>query len=91
MTTTAVTPPAPAKVKSDGGYLVLRKDDVPGDWAVVQTSGAKSAGAAIRDVVGKLGKDQQDGLFVAVPARSWRPVTVKTATETKILVTETKP
>lgn len=95
MTTTpaasSATTSTPPKTKSDGGYLVLRKDDVPGDWAVVQSSSAKSAGAAIRDVVGKLGKDQQDGLFVAVPARSWRPVTVSAKTETKLVVTETKP
>lgn len=93
-TTPAATPAAastPPKVKGDGGYLVLRKDDVPGDWAVVQTSSAKSAAAAVREVVGKLSKDQQDGIFVAIPARSWRPVTVSAKTETKLVVTEAKP
>jgi hypothetical protein len=70
-------------------YVVLRKDITPANqpaaalvpWAAVDTVAATSADAAIRQVVEKSG---ENGQFVAVPARSWKPrkVTVETKKRT---------
>jgi hypothetical protein len=68
---------------SDTTYIVLRKYQLPvepdtGDdlWDVLQTIEAASPSAAIRKVA------VVDGTLVAVPARSWKPVTVTTETKT---------
>lgn len=71
--TTATTPtPAPTD------YIVLSRDtsrDTSGYWTQEKTVQARSAEAAIR----QLGTE---GTYVAVPARSWKPVTVKAETQT---------
>jgi hypothetical protein len=68
---------------SDTTYIVLRRDEDGGGiavdrWQTDATVEASSAEAAIRKAMPK------DGLYVAVPARSWRPVTVRTETTTTI-------
>jgi hypothetical protein len=73
---------------ADTTYIVLlratRPDDVPGSakfvWCEHDTVEASSAESAIRKAIA----GTSGGLFVAVPARSWRPVTVRTETQTVI-------
>ena len=63
-------------------YIVLHKDD-SGYWSVVVESvEARGSHAAIKAVVSK-GKDTA-GEFVAVPVSSWKPVTVRTETQTVV-------
>jgi hypothetical protein len=71
-----------------GGYVVLRQAPA-GHWNEVKaTKTAKSADAAIRQVVGTLNDADQSGTFVAVPSRSWRPVRITPVTTTSLLVEE---
>lgn len=67
-------------------YAILRQAD-DGTWEAVGTASARSARSAIRDRVD--GSQQSaaylgEGTYVAVPARSWQPVTVKTETKTEL-------
>jgi hypothetical protein len=67
---------------ADTTYIVLRAIDGPeGDWLEYAKRDASSADAAIRKA---LETHPADGRFVAVPARSWKPVTVRTETTTTI-------
>lgn len=99
MTTTAQgSAPAPAKPaakKATGGYIVLFKEpgasQATGEdrWAVHATDpAATSASAAIRK---HATETSEAGIFVAVPARSWKPVKVSMKSETKLVVEEIKP
>ena len=55
------------------------------DWQVVTESvSARSATEAIRHTVALLAPDDQAGVFVAVPARSWKPVTVHAEVQTRL-------
>jgi hypothetical protein len=64
---------------ADTTYIVLRRSQpTENDWKLDSTVEATSADAAIRKA------NPKDGLYVAVPARSWRPVTVRTETTTTI-------
>jgi hypothetical protein len=56
-------------------YIVL-KHDTEDTWLVHNSVDAPSATAAIRQVAGG------SGTYVAVPIRSWAPVTVTTETRT---------
>jgi hypothetical protein len=68
----------------DTTYIVLRRLEpgtpgaYPVQWEIAAEADAPSAAAAIRHAV------DSDGIYVAVPARSWRPVTVRTETQTVI-------
>ena len=67
-------------------------DGVPANsWTRVQSITASSATAAIRAVVSKLAERDQAGMFVAVPARSWKPVAVAPQTQIRLELTEVKP
>lgn len=76
-------------------YVVLRQemagDPARGSWHEVTSAAASSAEGAIRAVVGKLTEKDQAGTFVAVPARSWKPVTVNPQTTIRLELTEAKP
>lgn len=68
-------------------YLVLRRTGSHEDanWAPMNSVEARSHAEAIRKAVAP--KEEQPaatGEFVAVPARSWKPVTVKVETQTKV-------
>lgn len=67
-TTTTVT-------KAEATDYIMLKRDASGFWTQEKTVQARSAEAAVR----QLGKE---GTYVAVPARSWKPVTVKAETQT---------
>jgi hypothetical protein len=86
MTSTASTAPTPeAKTTaSRTNYVVLQKDG--NTWEFVDDVQATSARAAINAHAGKaLG---QPGTFVAIPARSWRPVKVTPKTTTSLVIEE---
>lgn len=78
MTAETQASPPPAAKKTDSGYVVLAKDD-SGLWAVEKTVQAKSAEAAVRAI-------GSGGTFVAIPARSFKPVKVFAKTETRLIV-----
>lgn len=61
-------------------YLVLRHDDEGDGYVESGTYTAASATQAIRAAADKFG----DGHYVAVPARSWKPRSVKVET-TKVV------
>lgn len=65
-------------------YIVLRLDEIPDSkgWAEIARVTAPSASSAIRNAL--VGPVARDGTYVAVPARSWRPVTVQ-AVQTTVL------
>jgi hypothetical protein len=68
---------------ADTTYIVLRRDDDGGGiavdrWQTDSRVEAVSAEAAIRKA------EPKAGTYVAVPARSWKPVTVRTETTTTI-------
>jgi precorrin-6x reductase len=88
-----MTAPASEAAKSaketETEYVVLRRHDTPNadDWEKIG-SYRGSAKQAIKQAA-KLGEgDQGDrykvGTFVAVPARSFRPVTLTTRVETRV-------
>ncbi len=94
---------AEKKTAAPTEYLVLKaleakgpagaiNDGVPpNSWTRVQTIKASSATSAIRAVVSKLDEKSQSGMFVAVPARSWKPVAVAPQTQIRLELTEVKP
>jgi hypothetical protein len=63
-------------------YIVLDRDSEQDQWQVVGRVDARSAKSAVREAIG--GSDDAEGMFVAVPARSWRHVTVKVETKTAL-------
>lgn len=56
-------------------YTILLKEGEA--WKVVGTKEAASAKAAIRAQLNGKAAGMSTGTFVAVPSRSWEPVTVK--------------
>lgn len=76
-------PAEPAPAKDATSYVLLSKDD-SGFWSVEKTVEARSAEAAIR-AWAEATVDENSLTFVAVPERSWNPVTVTVKT-TKTLV-----
>ena len=61
-------------------YVVLKKAE--GGWNVVKKVSASSARAAINESVN--GHQEAAGEYVAIPARSWQPLSVKFETKMKI-------
>lgn len=88
------TPPTtPQSLKADTEYVVLRLHDAPGSegrWDRVgpDVVSARDSAQAIREVVAKLGDNNDGATFVAVPARSWKPVKVTTKVETTLVLEE---
>jgi hypothetical protein len=62
-------------------YVVLYQLE-SGDWSEVKSVEARSSRAAIRVVVD--GAASLDNRYVAVPVRSWQPVTAKIETRTQL-------
>ena len=67
-------------------YVIFRKQESAGEeenegWVYIGHKEARSATSAIRSF---LDGSSQEGEFAAVPARSWRPVTVKVETKTAL-------
>jgi hypothetical protein len=57
-----------------------------GDSLEIGTANARSADAAIREVVGKQPENERGGQFVAIPARSFKPVTVSEKVERTLVI-----
>jgi hypothetical protein len=71
-------------------YVVLAADPAAAKtnaevWVAIGKRAGTSAKQAIEAVVSDLPAAEQDGTFVAVPMRSWRPLHRKTETITKAL------
>ena len=62
-------------------YVVLTKDD-SGFWSEVGREQASSPHRAIRLAIE--GRNANGKAYAAVPARSWKPVTVKVETKTAL-------
>jgi hypothetical protein len=74
---------------TDTTYIVLRLQAGVGEqetsWGVVsKVENVKSANAALRAAVNTADTKNPSGTYVAVPARSWKPVTVSIETQTVI-------
>ena len=71
-------------------YIVFRRSTEDSKWQETAKYEARSADSAIRQhLEGKPSVDgnataREGGVFVAVPARSWKPVTVKVETKTAL-------
>jgi hypothetical protein len=62
-------------------YVVLQRTEV-GTWLEISRQTASSPERAVR------GADPpEEGVYVAVPRRSWKPLTVKTEQKTTVTVT----
>lgn len=81
----AAAPATPAAGKKQTEYLVLALGDEGGHWLEKKKVKARSPRAAVSAIMAELGPTAQGGTFVAVPTRSWEPVTVKTETQTKLV------
>jgi len=69
------------------GYTVFTKNIVTNEWRLTGTSQASNRDSAVRDVAG-----DQEGVFAAVPTRSWHPVVIeKTVITTTRLVSGEQP
>lgn len=66
-------------------YVILKQDpgQIDARWIEYGTSEASSSARAIKAVADEAGA----GVYVAVPARSWAPLTVKVEQTTRITVT----
>jgi hypothetical protein len=74
---------------ADTTYIVLRLQAGVGEqetsWGFVsKVANVKSADAALRAAVNTDDLKRPEGTYVAVPARSWKPVQVRTETQTVI-------
>lgn len=61
-------------------YTILRQASPDGPWLVEKTGTGTSADAAIRNTV------TEDGVYVAIPSRSWKPLTVTFETKPTLKV-----
>jgi hypothetical protein len=77
--------PEPKAAKQDTAYLVLSKDADKDWWIAAGTYNAASSKAAVSAHV--KAKGSTVGTFVAVPERSWHPLTLKVETQPKITLT----
>jgi hypothetical protein len=72
-----------AEKKQPTEYVILRLRDEsagPGVWAESGQSHGSSARAALHALASELGA----GTYIAVPARSWQPLTVEVETRVRI-------
>lgn len=90
----AETATAPQSVKADPTLYVLLALDPTGLWKVVgQSITARSAEVAVRGYAEKAPQTAtENGLtLVAVPERSWKPVTIKTKVTTSLVIEDAVP
>lgn len=75
--------------KDATSYVLLVLSESTGEWMVTNDSvTAKSAEAAIRLHAENTTPGSPDGTYIAVPARSWRPITIQTKTTTTLVFGE---
>jgi len=71
-------------------YIILHASNEDSTWKLIGQVQARSAQSAIReriDGVAQSSAHYGDGTYVAVPVRSWQPVSVKTETKTQLRFT----
>lgn len=82
MSSAGIAAPAPSKTRHTTSYVVLERDQEGKSFTPVATVKAANARKAIRDHLAAQSKTT--GVFVAVTARAWQPVTAKTETKTTV-------
>lgn len=75
-----VTMPEQTKESRTTEYVVLKKAGGSSTWAEFKRVEAASARAAVHAVV------KDPGEYLAVPSRSWNPMTVKVETKTELKI-----
>lgn len=67
-------------------YVILHQDQPGPDWEELGQTDARSQRAAIQQAIESPtgAPPKNGGRFQAVPARSWKPVTVKVETKTAL-------
>lgn len=92
---TEVETPTPEPQSLDAGttYIVMAQIKTPDAdrvdkiaWHRLAEADARGADAAIRAVVGALPESKRSGTFVAIPARSFKPVTVSEKVERTLVI-----
>ena len=82
MTVSSSVPPTTDTAKQPTSYVVL-VNDATGRWVEHETAiPAANADAAIRKIAA-----ENPGVYVAVPARSWKPRTVTVETKPRVRLT----
>lgn len=76
------TPEPEKQTAAPTQYVVLVHDNSDDSWKVGSTVSARSTQAAVREHIKSTG--MESGTLLAVPARSWQPVTFKTETQAKL-------
>jgi hypothetical protein len=80
---TGMPPPAPVeRTAQETEYVILSRDEPAGSWKEQTKVKAQSSTSAIRKWID--GAPDPSGTYIAVPARSWHPVTVETETQTRV-------
>ncbi len=74
---------APAPKQNPTAYVILAEGQGE-TWKVAGTVTAAGSQAAVRSYATK--NQVANGKLVAVPVRSWQPVTIKTETSTKLVI-----
>lgn len=64
--------------------LFAKQGDTENEWTQFTAIIARSARSAIAKALEGDQNSYKDGTFVAVPVRSWKPVTVKVETKTAL-------
>ncbi|MDQ5841655.1 MAG: hypothetical protein M3537_11075 [Chloroflexota bacterium] len=89
--TAAAEPAKPAKDTKATTYVVLRESKQPGEGLPRYEHVGNYPGTADQAIrraamqsTGSDGDTYQDGMYFAIPARSFKPVTLTTSTETKV-------
>lgn len=89
----AATPEHSVKVAALTEYVILKQDgEEPNDGWIVTAESVKAPTSekALRKCVGMFPDSEQDGTYVAVPARSWSPVKVTLKREPTLVIEEAK-
>lgn len=87
----AAKPPAatPGPTAPMTEYVILANKPQQGAW-LEETARvpARSAQAAVRAHVDRIAAvEEKDGVYIAVPVRSWQPIKVKIETKTNVVLT----
>ena len=64
-------------------YMILRGVNNDG-WVIEKKVTARSAKSAVRELLNGAHHENEHGRYVAVPVRSWQPVTVTVETKTQL-------
>jgi hypothetical protein len=80
--------PIPQSLDAGTEYVILERIAGSGDWSEVVRTHSRTSEGAVRKYLDTA--DDRSGTFVAIPARSWKPVTVRAQTVTTLKFEEAK-